>query len=124
MQIIETDKAPEAIGPYSQAIKHNGFIFTAGQLGIDPATGKLIDDTIEAQTEQIMKNLKSILSEADASFINVVETVIYITDLNNFKTVNEIYAKYLNGHKPARATVQVAGLPLGGKIEIKMTAVI
>jgi len=124
MQIIETEKAPKAIGPYSQAIKHNDFIFTAGQLGIDPVTGKLIDDTIDSQTEQVMKNLSSILKEAKASFNNVVETVIYLTDLNNFKIVNEIYAKYLNGHKPARATVQVAGLPLGAKIEIKMTAVL
>ncbi|MBN2545613.1 MAG: RidA family protein [Spirochaetes bacterium] len=124
MQIIETDKAPKAIGPYSQAIKHNDFIFTAGQLGIDPATGKLIDDTIESQTEQTMKNLNSILKEAKASFSNVIETTIFLTDLNNFKIVNEIYAKHLNGHKPARVTVQVAGLPLGGKIEIKMTAVV
>ncbi len=123
MKIINTNKAPKAIGPYSQAVIANGFIFTSGQIAINPDTGKLIGNTIEKQTEQVLKNLKNVLKEANTDFSDVVETIIFLTDLNDFPKVNSIYENALNAHKPARVTVQAAGLPLNALIEIKMTAV-
>jgi len=123
MKIINSNKAPKAIGPYSQAVIANGFIFTSGQIGIDPETGRLRGDTIEEQAKQVLENLKNVLKEAGADFSDVVETAIFITDMLDFPEVNSIYEKALGGHKPARATVQVSGLPLNALIEIKMTAV-
>jgi 2-iminobutanoate/2-iminopropanoate deaminase len=123
MKIINTDKAPKAVGPYSQAVSAKGFIFTSGQIGINPDTGKITGTAIEEQTEQCLKNLKSVLNEAGADFTDVVETMIFITDLNYFGKVNAIYEKTMGNHKPARITVQAAGLPLNALIEIKMTAV-
>lgn len=123
MKIINTDKAPEAIGPYSQAVTANGFIFTSGQIGIDPGTGKLCGNTVEEQTTQILENLKNILNKANAGFNDVVETLIFLTNLNDFKKVNSIYENAMEMHRPARITVQVSGLPLNALIEIKMTAV-
>ncbi|MBN1410292.1 MAG: RidA family protein [Spirochaetales bacterium] len=121
---VETDKAPRAIGPYSQAVKGGGFLFLSGQLGMDPATSELVGDDCASQTEQIMRNLKEILKKENLSFEDVVETTIYMTDLSDFQTVNTIYAEALGTHKPARATVQVAALPKKAKIEIRMTAVL
>jgi len=123
MKIINSNKAPEAIGPYSQAVIANGFIFASGQIGINPETGKLAGNSVEEQTEQVLKNLENVLKEAGAGFNDVVETVIFLTDLNDFQKINSIYESSLISHKPARATVQVAGLPLNALIEIKMTAV-
>ncbi len=120
--IIATHAAPRAVGPYSQAVRAGGFLFTAGQLGLDPATGNFAGEDVEAQTRQAMENLKAILAAAGCTFANVVKTTIYVTDLAHFKTVNTIYGSYFDGEPPARSTVQVAALPLGGLVEIDMIA--
>lgn len=122
LKSIKTNKAPKAIGPYSQAIECGSFIFTSGQIAIDPASGEMIDGTIEEQTRQVLKNLLEILKVNKASFKNVVETTIFCTDLSNFEIINKIYAEMMGSHRPARSTVQVAALPKNAKIEIKMTA--
>lgn len=124
MQVIETKNAPAAIGPYSQAITANGFLFCSGQLGIDPSKGALISENIEAQAEQALKNIKSILNAAGIDFSDIVKTTIFLTSLDDFKIVNEIYSKELGGHKPSRSTVQVSKLPMGAKIEIECIAAV
>ncbi len=121
--IISTKDAPEAIGPYSQAIKSNGFIFTSGQIPIDPATGEMVSGGIEIQTEQVMKNLAGVLNAASKTFSDVVKATVFLTDLNDFQTVNSIYAKYFEQEPPARSCVQVAALPRGAKIEIEVIVV-
>ena len=112
MKIVQTDKAPQAIGPYSQGIIANGFIFCSGQVGVNPET-KTIGETIEEQTHQTLKNIKGVIEAAGSSLENVVKVTIYLTDVNNFAKVNEIYSTYFINHKPARATVGVADLPKG-----------
>ncbi len=120
-QIISTAKAPGAIGPYSQATRVGGALFTSGQLGIDPATGKLAEG-VRAQAEQSMRNLGAILSEAGMSYSDIVKTTIFVQDLADFKTVNEVYASFFEGDYPARSCVQVAALPMGGLVEIECVA--
>jgi 2-iminobutanoate/2-iminopropanoate deaminase len=120
-KIISTEKAPKAIGPYSQAIEANGMLFISGQIPINPADG-LIPDGIEAQTEQVMKNIESILNEAGYSFENVVKSTCLLSDMVNFKAMNEVYAKYYSVNPPARAAFAVKGLPLGALIEIETIA--
>ena len=122
MQIISTNNAPAAIGPYSQAIVSKGLLFCSGQLGIDPSIGKLVADDTASQTEQVMKNIKALLNSESLNLGNIVKTTIFIVSMDDFKTVNEIYASHLGTHKPARSTVQVAKLPLGAKIEIECIA--
>ncbi len=119
--VIATTQAPAAVGPYSQAIMTAGLVFTAGQLGIDPLSGKLAEG-IEAQTHQAMRNLQAVLEAASTNFERVIKTTIFVTDMGNFKTVNSIYGSYFNEAPPARSTVQVAALPLGGLVEIEMIA--
>jgi len=119
MQVISTSQAPAAVGPYSQAIAEKGFIFLSGQIPLVPETGLLISDKIQDQTEQVMKNISAICSAAGASLTNIVKCTIFLTDMNHFSTVNEIYAQYFANHKPARSTIQVAGLPRGALIEIE-----
>jgi 2-iminobutanoate/2-iminopropanoate deaminase len=119
---VKTKKAPEAIGPYSQAMECGSFIFTSGQIAIDPDTGVLIGETIEEQTRQVLKNLAEILGECGASFKDVVDTTIFCTDLDDFGKINTIYGEVMGDHRPARSTVQVASLPKNAKIEIRMTA--
>jgi len=121
-EIIKTDKAPVPIAPYSQAVKSNGFLFVAGQIGLDPATRKLVDGGFEAETVRIMENIKAVLEASDAKLSDVVNTTIYIKDMNNFAKVNEIYGKYFTGDFPARTTVGVANLPGGASIEIAVVA--
>ncbi|MBA7605263.1 putative reactive intermediate deaminase TdcF [subsurface metagenome] len=121
-KIIETDGAPKAIGPYSQAVKAGDFLFASGQVGLDPASGKLVGESIEDQTRKSLVNLKAILTAGGAALEDVVETTIFLTDIGDYATVNRIYSGFMGGHKPARVTVQVAALPLRAKIEIKMTA--
>ncbi len=121
-KIVATEQAPKAVGPYSQAVLADGFLFTAGQLGIDPASGAFAGDDVESQTKQAMENLKAILAAAGCTFANVVKTTIYVTDLAHFKTVNTIYGSYFTTEPPARSTIQVAALPLGGLVEIEMIA--
>ena len=121
---ISTDKAPSAIGPYSQGIIANGFLFTAGQIALDPVAGKIVDGGIVEQTERVMQNLQEVLRAGGASWGNVVKTTVYLHDLSNFPTVNEIYGKWLGDARPARSTVQVPGLPRGALVEIDAVAVV
>lgn len=121
-EVIKTDKAPVPIAPYSQAIKSNGFLFVAGQIGLDPSTRKLVEGGFEAETEQVMENIKAILTAAGASMAAIVNTTIYLKDINNFSKVNEIYGKYFTANFPARTTVGVANLPGGANIEIAVIA--
>lgn len=121
-QIIRTDKAPAPIGPYNQAVKAGNFLFVSGQIAIDPASGELIMSDIVTETEQVMRNLGEVLSEAGMSFDNVVKTTIFLSDMNLFSEVNAIYGKYFTSDFPARETVAVKGLPKGVNVEISVTA--
>ncbi len=127
-RVIETRDAPAAIASYSQAIvyyTHTGkLLFTAGQIGLDPSTGKLVSGGIEAQTVRVMENINAILEAAFTSFERVLKTTIYLVDLEDYATVNEIYARYFGPKLPARATVQVAALPMGALIEIECIAAV
>ena len=124
MQTVHTDNAPAAIGPYSQAIVVNGFVFTAGQVPFDPQTMQLVDGDIAAQTEQVMKNLSAILREAGADLGTVVKTTVFLKDMNDFAAMNEVYARHFGDHKPARSTVQVARLPRDASVEIEVVALV
>ena len=121
-EIVNTSKAPNAIGPYSQAIKINKMVFLSGQIAIDPKTQRFIDGDIETQTKRVLDNLKSVIEASGCSLENVVKTTIYITDMNDFSKVNEIYASYFSSGKPARSTVCVAALPKNAKVEIDAIA--
>jgi 2-iminobutanoate/2-iminopropanoate deaminase len=121
MKLVHTENAPKAVGPYSQAIVTSDFIFCSGQIGIDPQTQEMVDG-LEAQAHQVMKNLQAVLSEAGSNLSHVVKTTIFVVDIGNFTKVNEIYARYFQEHKPARATVEVAHLPKGALIEIEAIA--
>ena len=120
--IIKTDKAPAPIGPYNQAVKANGMLFVSGQIPIIPATGELESGGIKVETEQVMQNLKAILDEAGLSFDNVVKTSIFISDMNDFVDVNEVYGKYFGEDAPARETVAVRTLPKNVNVEISCIA--
>ena len=119
---ISTNGAPAAIGPYSQAIDCGEFVFTSGQLGLDPATGALAEG-VQAQTHQALKNLQAVLQEAGLTLDNVVKTTVFVQDLGDFGTVNEIYGTYFSGGFPARSCVQIAALPKGALVEIECIAV-
>jgi len=121
-QIINTSNAPAPIGPYNQAVVAGNMLFISGQICIDPATGNLKNKDIQDETHQVMQNLKNILTEAGMSFNNVVKTTIFITDMNQFSEINEIYGKYFEGNFPARETVQVSALPKFVNVEISMIA--
>ena len=121
--IFRTTHAPAAIGPYNQAVEINGLIFTAGQIPLDPATGKLVETSFEDRVRQVMLNLQAILEAAGSDFSKVVKTNIYVTDLGQYASLNAIYGEFFPGDDaPARAAVQVAGLPLGTDVEIEMVA--
>ena len=120
-KVIATDKAPKAIGPYSQAIEIDNTLYLAGQIGLDPASGKLVDGGIEKQTDRVMKNLQAVLDAAGYTFDNVVQTQVFVADLNDYKAMNDVYAKYFSDAPPARAAVQ-AVLPRGALVEIMMVA--
>ncbi len=119
---VHTSEAPEAIGPYSQAIKANGFLYASGQIAIDPKTGQMSALDVVAQTRQVMENLRAILAAEGLVFADVVKTTIYLTDLGDFQRVNDAYATYFEADPPARSTVQVSGLPKGAKVEIEAVA--
>lgn len=121
-EIITAPGAPKAVGPYSHAILADGFLFASGQVPIDPETGKLAGDTIEAQAEQVLSNLASVLAAAGMSFEDVVKSTIFLTDLADFTTVNTIYATRFPMAPPARSCVQVTALPLGAKMEMELIA--
>ena len=119
---VSTDRAPRAIGPYSQAVIADGFLFTAGQIALDPASGEMVQGGIGPQTERVLANLGAILEQAGAKWSDVVKTTVYLTDLADFAQVNEIYARVLKPAQPARSTVQVSALPRGGLVEIDAIA--
>lgn len=122
-EIVSTDQAPAAIGPYSQAVKANGsFLFMSGQIPLTPA-GELIQGDVKAQTEQVLANMKAVLEAAGLTFDNIVKTTIFLSTMDHFATVNEIYGKVFTGEPPARATVAAAGLPRGVDVEIEAIAV-
>ena len=120
---IQTAKAPAAIGPYSQAIRVNGFIYTSGQLGLDPETGEL-KDGVKEQTHQAFKNIQAILNEEGLGLDQIVKTTVFLNDINDFAAVNEVYATYFTGSFPARSAVEVARLPKDGLVEIEAIAVV
>lgn len=122
-QLIKTEAAPEPIGPYNQAILAGDTLYISGQICIDPSTGKLKNQDIQEETHQVMHNLRSILTAADMSFHNVVKTTIFITDMNRFSEINEVYGKYFSDIFPARETVQVSALPKFVNVEVSMIAV-
>ncbi|NLT96103.1 MAG: RidA family protein [Clostridia bacterium] len=119
LEIIHTDKAPKAIGPYSQGVKAGQFLFISGQIPMDPQTGELIKDDIQAQTKQVLENLQAIVSQAGCTLQDVVKTTIYLKDMNNFSLVNEIYAQYFPVNHPARACIEVSRLPKDVGVEIE-----
>ena len=121
MNKIYTEKAPAAVGPYSQAMAVNGFLYTSGQIPLDPATGELVGTTIQEQAEQVMKNLMAVLEAAGTKQENVVKTLCFLTDMNDFAAFNEVYAKYFT-EKPARSCVGVASLPKGARCEVEVVA--
>ena len=123
-EIINTAGAPEAIGPYSQAVKAGGFVFISGQIPIDPHSGDVISGDIKEQTQRVMKNLGSVLSAAGSGFDRIVKTTIYLKNLADFNSVNEVYGSYFSNNPPARATVEVNNLPRGVDIEIDATALL
>ena len=122
--IIFTDQAPAAVGPYSQGVQAGNLIFTAGQGGLDPTTGRLVEGGVEAQTRQTLKNLSAILQAAGSSLSQVVKTTVFLQDIADFQTMNRVYAEFFDDHPPARSTVQVAALPLGALVEIEAVAIV
>ena len=121
-EAVRTDRAPKAIGPYEQALKVDGWVFTSGQIPLDPKTGTMVDGGIGAQTRQVLDNLRAVLEAAGSSMSRVVKTTVYMTNLADFQKMNEVYAEYFPQDKPARSTVGVAALPRGAMIEIDVVA--
>ena len=121
--VVATDGAPKAIGPYSQAIQTDSFVFTAGQVALEPKTGNLVGTTTAEQTEQVLKNLTAVLEAAGTGLGNVVKTTVYLADMADFQAMNEVYARHFGTHKPARSTVQAAGLPKNARVEIDVIAI-
>ena len=122
LRTTHSDKAPAAIGPYSQAVIANGFLFTAGQVALDPASMQVVDGDIVAQTTQVLGNLDAVLASAGASWSDVVKTTVFLTDMRDFARMNEVYARAMGDARPARSTVQVSGLPRGVLVEIELIA--
>ena len=123
-KIVVTDKAPKALGPYSAGVTTGHLVFTAGQLGIDPTTGKLVEGGIQAQTRQALNNLKAILEAADSSLERVIKTTVFLQDMGEFALMNEVYGTFFTENFPSRSAVQVAALPLGGAVEIEAIALL
>ena len=123
-EIIHTNDAPAAVGPYSQGVKIGNLLFTAGQIPLDPATMKLVEGDIDVQTDQVMQNLQAVLEAAGTSFANVVKATVFLADINDFAAMNGVYGRYVTDSPPARSAFQVGALPLGAKVEIEMIAAI
>lgn len=121
-QIISTKQAPAALGPYSQGVRIGELVFTAGQVAIDPATGKLLADDITVQTEQVLKNITAVLEAAGSSLANVVKCTVFLQDMGEFAAMNAVYGRFFSQNPPARSAVQVAALPLGARVEIEAIA--
>ena len=124
VRIVHTENAPAAIGPYSQAAVAGNFLFTAGQIAIDPATGQIVQGDVTAQTERVMRNLAAVLETAGATWSDVVKTTVYLQDMADFPRVNDVYGRVIGDARPARSTVQVAGLPRGVLVEIDAVAIV
>lgn len=122
LETLSTEKAPAAIGPYSQAVKYGNMLFCSGQIPLDPVTGGLVEGDITRQTNQVMNNIAALLSAADTGFDDVIKTTIYLTDMADFAAVNEVYGKRFPKHKPARSTIGVKSLPRGAMVEIEVIA--
>jgi 2-iminobutanoate/2-iminopropanoate deaminase len=122
-KIISTNEAPAAIGPYSQAVRSGRFLFCSGQIPLDPKSGQIVPGDIDAQTRRVLNNIAAVLRAEGATFEDVVKTTVFLTDLGDFQTVNEIYGSYFKNQPPARSTVQVAALPKGARVEIEVIAV-
>jgi 2-iminobutanoate/2-iminopropanoate deaminase len=121
-QIVAIDKAPAAVGPYSQGVSVGGFVFTAGQIGLDPATGKLVGDDVASQTRRALENLEAILQAAGSCLRHAVKTTVYLADIADFGAMNVVYAEFFSEEPPARATLQAVALPLGARVEIDVVA--
>lgn len=124
LNMIYSDKAPEPVGPYSQAIQAENFLFTSGQIGIDPATGRMVEGGIREQARQVMENLGVILKTAGSDFSRVIKVTAFLGDLSDFVLFNEVYVKYFPKHRPARSAFQVVALPLGAMVEVEMVALV
>jgi 2-iminobutanoate/2-iminopropanoate deaminase len=122
MDYVSTDQAPKAIGPYSQAVKSNGILYTSGQIALDPATGNLVEGDFAAQARRVFENLKAVLAAGGSDFSHVLRATVFLQDMGDFQTLNAIYAEYFGEHKPARTTIQAAGLPKGCRVEIDLMA--
>ncbi len=123
-QVIVTDKAPKALGPYSAGVRNGSFVFTAGQIGIDPATGKVVEGGIEAETRRALTNLQAVLEAGGAKLADVMKTTVFLKDMGEFGKMNGVYAEFFGENPPARSAVQVAALPLGVAVEIEAVAII
>lgn len=124
LDLVSTAGAPKAIGPYSQAVRANGFIFTAGQVALDPSTGELVSGGIAEQTTRALENLGAVLTAAGSSLSDVVKTTVFLVDMADFTAMNEVYGRTFGGHRPARSTVAVAALPRGARVEIDVIALV
>lgn len=122
MRFLHTDSAPKAIGPYSQAVAVEGWLYTSGQVAIDPATGELVPGGFEDQARRVFENLREVLASSGCTFADVVKATVYVADMADFPKLNAIYAETMGAHRPARSTVQVAALPKGGLVEIDLVA--
>ena len=122
LETVQTDRAPAAIGPYSQAVIANGFLFTAGQIALDPVTMQIVEGDVIAQTERVFANLGAVLAAAGATWADVVKSTVFLTDMHDFPRMNEVYARVVGDARPARSTVQVSGLPRGVLVEIDLVA--
>ncbi len=120
--IVQTDKAPAAIGPYSQAVKAGGFVFLSGQVALDPVSGQVVEGDVRAQTERVLQNLQAVLAAAGSSLAAVVKTTVFLADMNDFAAMNEVYGRFFSSDPPARATVQAARLPKDVQVEIDLIA--
>jgi 2-iminobutanoate/2-iminopropanoate deaminase len=121
-ELVRTDRAPAAIGPYSQGVRCGGFLFCAGQIPLDPATGKMVEGGIAEQTERVLRNLEAVLAAGGATLSSVVKTTVYLVDLGEFPAMNAVYGRFFPGDPPARATVEVSRLPAGARVEIEAVA--
>ena len=123
-KIITTDQAPKAIGPYSAGIQVNGFVYTSGQLGMDPQTGVLVDGGIEAETKRALENLRAVLEAGGSDLDHVIKTTVFLRDINDFAKMNAVYETFFSSQPPARSAIQVAALPKGGAVEIEAVAIV
>ncbi len=123
-EVVHTDKAPKAVGPYSQAIRADTMVYTAGQLGFDPSTGQFVTGGVEEQTRQVLTNLKHVLEAAGSSLGQVIKTTVFLKDMADFQKMNAVYAEFFPENPPARSTIAVAGLPAGGLVEIEVVALV